>query len=338
MRIELAPMEGITSYIYRNAVNKYYGGVDTYYTPFISTHKDKTLNFKEKKELNPDNNVGINLIPQVLTSNADEFIFTATQIKEFGYDHININFGCPSGTVTTKKKGAGALLDVLSLEGLLSDIFSKTDMRISIKTRMGYEDPSEWESLIKVFEKFPIEELIVHARVREDFYNGRARSIALAEYAFPEEIKFSYNGDIYFKNDIKIVQNLFPYMDAAMIGRGFISRPWLAREIANDDSMLDVNSEKGLCVFKEFNHALIDGYNEIMPGEKNTLFKLKELWVYMIKSFEITELTQSVRNIYLPDFKLLPNTPKAKKLLKSIRKCNSLKEYEHIIDSIPVFN
>lgn len=310
MKIELAPMEGITSYIYRNALNKHYGGVDIYFTPFISTHKDKTLNFKEKKEISPDNNKGINLIPQVLTNNSDEFLFTASQIREYGYNHININFGCPSATVTTKGKGSGALRDILGIERFLDDVFSKTDMKISIKTRMGYESSEEWTEIAKVYEKFPIEEIIVHARVREDFYNGMARRTELASLGIPNNKQFSYNGDIYEKKDLMEIEELFPGLYACMIGRGIITDPSLAARLSGKVSeTYNITDEIG--VFKAFEYELVEKYSEIMPGEKNTLFKMKELWTYQIQSFE-----------------------NDKKLLKSIKKSNSLREYLRIIDSL----
>ena len=314
MRIELAPMEGITSYIYRNTLAKYYGGVDTYFSPFISTHKDKELNFKEKNEIRPENNEGLTLVPQVLTANADEFLYTSSKIKTFGHDHVNINFGCPSGTVTTKGKGSGALTDTDKLEKLLDDIFSRTDMKVSIKTRLGYSDEAEWEKLLKIYEKFPLEELIVHARIREDFYKGSARVDTLKNSYFSEinNIKTSYNGDVFSVDDYKKIVDEFPYLDAVMIGRGIIKRPWLAAKIKGEPI-------GGIDTFKSFNLELVDKYNEIMPGEKNTLFKVKELWVYMIEPFEEGELSGSVN---------------AGKLLKSIRKCNSLKEYSLIIKSI----
>lgn len=305
MRIELAPMEGITTYIYRNALAEYYGGVDTYFSPFISTHKDKELNFKEKNEIRAENNSNIKLVPQVLTANADEFLYTSSQIAKYGYDQININFGCPSGTVTTKGKGSGALKDIENLRRLLDDIFSKTDLKVSIKTRIGYENPDEWENLLEIYRQFPIEELIVHARVREDFYNGNARVETLASSDL-SGIRFSYNGDIFSVDNYLHIKETFKNPFAVMIGRGIISRPWLAAEIKNNE-----NKSFGIEVFKAFNHKLIDGYDKIMPGEKNTLFKLKELWTYMIQSFD-----------------------NDKKLLKSIKKCNSLKEYERIIDSL----
>lgn len=330
MRIELAPMEGITSYIYRNALAKYYGGVDTYFSPFISTHKDKELNFKEKNEIRAENNSGLILVPQVLTANVDEFIYTSEKIKSFGYDHVNINFGCPSATVTTKGKGSGILQDNEKLDRLLYEIFSRTDIKVSVKTRLGYSDEGEWEDLLHIYEKYPLEELIVHARIREDFYNGDARVHALARYDM-SKVTFSYNGDIFSVDDYIRITDTFEHMKAVMIGRGIIARPWLACRIKaetqkplGDDEMntggiSGISTPEGMNVFKEFLREVISGYDKIMPGEKNTLFKLKELWVYMIHPFEDGECYKDID---------------AKKLLKSIRKCNSLKELKVIINSL----
>lgn len=333
MRIELAPMEGITSYIYRQTLNKYYGGVDTYFTPFISTHKDKELNFKEKNEIRPENNVGMTLVPQVLTANADEFLYTSGKIATFGYDHVNINFGCPSGTVTTKGKGSGALQDLENLDRVLEQIFSRTELKVSIKTRLGFTNESEWENILKIYEKYPLEELIVHARVREDFYNGTARIEALKFCSTDFDVirgsneitgrtecgscKYSYNGDVYSFDDYVKVSERFSNLDAVMIGRGIIARPWLAAEIKKKTGGSDfiqsegVNTSDGLETFKAFNLELVDRYDEIMPGEKNTLFKVKELWTYMIHPFDDD-----------------------KKLIKAVRKCSSIRDYRLIINSL----
>ena len=320
MKIELAPMEGITSYVYRQALNQFYGGVDTYFTPFISTHKDKELNFKEKNEIRPENNKGMKLVPQVLTANAEEFLYTSKKIAEFGYDHININFGCPSGTVTTKGKGSGALLDLERLDGFLASVFEKSDLMISVKTRMGYSNAQEFEKILEIYSKYPLYELIIHARVREDFYNGNARIEELSSVLNNDLLHLnkntciSYNGDVWSILDYNQICETFSQANACMIGRGIISRPWLASEIKGDN-------KTEIDRFKAFNYALVEGYDAIMPGEKNTLFKLKELWVYMIKPFE---------DGILP----LKEGMNAKKLLKSIRKCNSLREYQLILNML----
>lgn len=369
MRIELAPMEGITTYTYRNALNKYYGGIDTYFTPYISTHKTKDLNYKEIADLNPENNVGMTLIPQVLTADAEEFFHTAEQITSFGYNHINLNFGCPSGTVTPKGKGAGALIYPDKLERLLDEIFSKTDLKISVKTRMGFVEYEEWERLLQVYIKFPLKELIVHARVREDYYKGHAHiedlaeslkeyggqtlmppkceggqtPIASSEQGGQTPIPLSYNGDIFTVNDYNRAVSIMQNIDAVMIGRGVIANPDLAISIKQNEKF-DLNK------FKEFNLELAHNYQEVMSGDKNALFKLKELWVYMAKTIERLELgvmnddksqpesasESNGTSNYRFDFTKPVETNVAKKLVKSIRKCNSIKEYESIIKMIRV--
>ena len=311
MRIELAPMESITTYIYRNALQKYYGGIDTYFSPFISTHKNKKLNYKELNDILPENNTGINLIPQVMTSDAEEFLYTSSQIKELGYDHINLNFGCPSGTVTAKGKGAGILIYPKKLEKLLDEIFSRCDMKISVKTRVGYSEYEEWNRLLDIYKKFPLKELIVHPRIREDFYNGKADRSLMKETLSRIKgvgIIVSYNGDIYSACDCEDVICKMPNLDAVMIGRGLITNPSLAYEIKNSNSLTN-ESIIHTASFKAFNLELMNNYSEIMSGDRNTLFKLKELWVYMSNLFD-----------------------EPAKVLKKIQKCNTLRDYKNILD------
>ena len=130
MIFELAPLEGITTYIYRNAYAHHFGKVDRYYTPFLSLHKEKEFNHKEKQEISPLNNEGIRVIPQVLTNSSEDFLRAAKKLKDLGYGEINLNAGCPSGTVTTKAKGAGMLEDPMRLDKFLSEIFEKSEVKI----------------------------------------------------------------------------------------------------------------------------------------------------------------------------------------------------------------
>lgn len=307
MILELAPMEGITTYTYRNALNKYYGGIDKYFSPFISTHKDKKLNYKEYNDILPENNRGLTLIPQVLTNNIDEFIYTAKQISELGYDEINLNFGCPSGTVTAKDKGAGILAYPERVNELLHDIFEKTDYKISVKTRLGYAEYEEWERLLEIYSKFPLTELIIHARVREDFYKNKARLDIVTNtiHKIPTNVKVSYNGDIYSYDDY-LKMSRVDEISGCMLGRGIITDPSLARKIKNGgDEAFDRTT------FLNFNLELASNYSKIMGNDRNALFKLKEIWVYMNERFD-----------------------KDLKLLKKVQKCKSLKEYEMILMNI----
>lgn len=323
MILELAPMEGITTYTYRNALNKYYGGIDVYFSPFISTHKEKKLNYKELNDILPENNVGLKLIPQVLTNDVDEFIYTAGQIKELSYDTINLNFGCPSGTVTAKNKGAGFLAYPEKLEKFLDEVFEKTDFKISVKTRLGYSEYEEWKRLLKIYLKFPLEELIIHGRVREDFYNGKSRVDIVRDSlaGSGSDIRISYNGDIYTREDCQHISDEIEGLYGCMLGRGIITNPGLANSIKNASEKALKGNNKNASdedkytidtdVFKAFNLELMHNYKTIMGSDRNALFKLKELWVYMSRMF-----------------------PDSEKVLKKIQKCKSISEYEVYIKSI----
>lgn len=312
MILELAPMEGITTYTYRNALNKYYGGIDKYFSPFISTHKEKKLNYKEINDILPENNDSITLIPQVLTNDINEFINTTEQIKQLGYKEINLNFGCPSATVTSKNKGAGILAYPEKVDKLLDDIFCQTDFEISVKTRLGYAEIEEWSRLLKIYEKYPLKELIIHGRIREDFYKNKARLDVVKDTVSEIALKtnVSYNGDIYTMDDYKEAEKI-DNLYGCMLGRGIITDPSLARRICDTTNKKAGSENKDTETFKKFNLELMNNYARIMGNDRNALFKLKEIWVYMNANFD-----------------------ENRKLLKKIQKCKSIKEYEMIILSL----
>ena len=279
MKLQMAPMEGITTYIYRNAHAKHFGKMDKYYTPFLSLHKEKEFNHKEKQEILPQNNEGLNVVPQVLTNSSEDFLNAAKKLKDLGYTEININMGCPSGTVVSKKKGAGILEDTVALELFLEKIFENQPMAISIKTRIGMEKPEEWEKLLEIYNKYPVKELIVHARVRSDYYKNRPNFEAY-DYAIKNSKNpICYNGNIFSLEDCRNLQTLFPNTENIMIGRGLIANPFLSQDLYTQNSIKTVEDWKR---FKAFHDDVYMEYQKIMSGDQNVLFKMKELWTYMI--------------------------------------------------------
>lgn len=288
MKFELAPIEGITTFLYRNAVAHYYGGIDKYYTPFLSLHRDKEFNFKELKELLPEHNKGLLVVPQVLTNSAADFKKAARRLAEFGYQEVNLNFGCPSGTVTAKGKGAGMLEDVKRLDAFLAEIFEDAPIAVSIKTRLGMYAADEFAPLLSVYEKYPLKELIVHARVRQDFYEGspdwESFGGALSQSRFP----VCYNGDVFSQKDYDALRRRFPALSGVMLGRGMVMRPWLAAQLSGVDvpALPGIDGEAAAKRrLRAFHDEIYHGYLEIQYGERNTLFRMKELWTYMIQAF-----------------------------------------------------
>ncbi len=304
MQYYLAPLEGITTYVYRNAYQKYFRKLDKYFTPFIVPHKDKKFNTRELKELSPEHNKGLLVVPQLLTNNAEDFLKTANDIVAMGYNEINLNLGCPSKTVVTKKKGSGFLEFPDELERFLDAIYAKANFKISIKTRIGKDSPDEFQRLLAIYNQYPIEELTIHPRIQTDYYKNNPNLDAF-EIAYKESKNpICYNGDITSKKDLEALYEKFPNLKNVMIGRGVIYNPGLVNWIDKEKLL----SKQEL---REFHDDILDEYIKISSGDRNVLFKMKELWFYMLSLFE-----------------------NAEKIGKKIKKTERLNEYESIINSL----
>ena len=281
MKIYFAPLEGITGYIQRQTFNKYFGEVDKYFIPFIQPKQHGHFMSREKKDMAPENNAGLPSIPQLLTNSAHDFLLTIEKLQELGYKEANLNLGCPSRTVVSKGRGSGQLADLEALECFLTEIFEKVQMDVSIKTRIGVTDPAEFEKILPVFQKFPLKELIIHPRVQKEMYTGTPHKDVFAAAMAVKEFPICYNGDIFRKADYDQLMQQFPNLDRIMIGRGLLQNPALAREIQGGDPL---SKEE----VRAYHDELYDRYREVMFGEKNLLFKMKEFWVYQIESFDDT--------------------------------------------------
>lgn len=304
MKFYFAPMEGITGYIYRNAYQKYFHNVDQFVTPFISPNKNQSFNSRERNDILPEHNAGTVIVPQILTNQAEAFIRTAQELQQMGYQEVNLNLGCPSQTVVTKKKGAGFLAVPDQLEHFLEQIFSALSMHISIKTRIGLCQAEEFYDLLELYNQFPLTELIIHPRLQTDFYQNKPDwhmfGWALKESKNP----ICYNGDIFTTADYQSFRAAFPEVDCIMLGRGILRNPGLVDEICNAKS-LQKNT------LKEFHDEILFGYQEAFSGDRPVLFKMKELWCYLLPLFTGSE-----------------------KYKKKIRKTERIKEYQQLIEHL----
>ncbi|MFW2487881.1 tRNA dihydrouridine synthase [Clostridium chromiireducens] len=304
MKYYFAPLEGVTGYIYRNAYETFFGQIDKYFMPFISPTKNKGFTSRELNDVLPEHNQGIIVIPQILTNNSEHFIGTVNELTKFGYDEINLNLGCPSGTVVTKCKGSGFLSQRKELDEFLEEIFSKATTKISIKTRIGKESSDEFYELIEIFNKYPLEELIIHPRIQTDYYKNKPNMVVFKDALSLSKNPVCYNGDIFNVRNYEELIEMYPNLDTVMLGRGLITNPALISEIKNNNAI-----DKQ--VMKEFHDAVCAGYQEVLSGDKNVLFKMKELWFYMIHLFVDSD-----------------------KYAKKIRKTDSLNEYKSIISRL----
>lgn len=278
MLLDFAPMEGITGAAFRQLHHRYFPGVDRYYAPFLSPTRDHRFTPREQRELFPEHNRGLCVIPQVLTRVPEDFLWAARSLCELGYGEINLNLGCPSGTVTAKGKGAGMLASPDGLDRFLEAIFRDTPCPISVKTRLGLEAPEEFDALLPVFDRYPIRELIIHPRVRKDFYRHPVRTGAFEAALARSKNPVSFNGGIVTAGDCRRVMQRYPDIRAVMVGQGLVSDPFLAGRLRRD-----AHSDRE--TLRRFHDELLDAYASQFGSRRNATSRMKELWLYLILLF-----------------------------------------------------
>ncbi len=272
-----APMEGLTDSVYRRLHHRYFPGVDRYYMPFLSPTVHRSLSHKEERELPPADSVNFAVVPQILTKNVEDFLWAAQVCRDRGYDEINLNTGCPSGTVVAKGKGSGMLRDTGALDAFLDAVFQKTPLPVSVKTRLGLESPEEFPGLLEVFNRYPIRELTIHPRVRRQFYDGQ---VDMEMFAFAMENSknpLCFNGGILTLAQAEELEGRFPGLSAVMIGRGLLADPGM------------LSGGTHISALEAFMTELLETYESEFGGSRNAMFRLKENWSYLHTRFEGSE-------------------------------------------------
>ena len=277
----------------------YFEKADKYYSPFLAPNQNRSISPKEYKDIAPEHNEDITLVPQIMANNAEIFLKAAQELEQLGYKEINLNLGCPSRTVVTKYRGAGFLAKPDALEQFLEEVYSKLNIRLSLKTRLGMEDEEEFEHLLDIYNKFPVSELIIHPRVQTDYYKNTPRMESFLNALEKSKNPVVYNGDIFNKEKY---QQVMKQMDVSsvMLGRGVLANPALFGEIRGTEKL----SKERLW---EFHERLLADYTQEMSGERNVLFKMKELWFYLAWSFTNTEkYEKKIRKAqHLSDYRLV---------------------------------
>ena len=300
MRYYFAPMEGITDSIFRRTHAKYFGGVDRYYMPFLSPTIHRTLTHKEDRELPFASSESFMAVPQVLTKVAEDFLWAAQICADRGYDEVNLNVGCPSGTVVSKGKGSGMLRDVHALDVFLEEIFAKSPLPISVKTRLGIENKEDFVGILEVFNRYPIRELTIHPRTRKQFYDGNLH-MDMFDYAVKNSTnKLCFNGDLRSFDNISAFSAAYPQIDAVMIGRGLIADPGMLTAGGTTRQTL-----------KAFTDELTESYIAAFGGARNAMFRMKENWSFLRHRFQDSD-----------------------RLWKQLRKTTDLSEYRAITAEI----
>lgn len=300
MQYYFAPLEGLTDNIFRRLHHKYFPGTDRYYTPFFSPTVHRSLTPREARELPPADTNGFDLVPQLLTRVPEDFLWMASVCRDLGYTQVNLNLGCPSGTVTAKGKGAGMLADPDSLDWFLEAVYTSAPLPISIKTRIGVQSSDELPKLLDIYNRYPVCELTVHPRVRKDFYDAPVDMQAF-EYALSNSKNpVCYNGNLCSMEQIESFSKAHPAVSAVMLGRGLIGDPGMLCPGGTSVASLEA-----------FYGELMEHYIECFGGARNAMFRMKENWRYLLCRFEGSE-----------------------KLGKRLRKTTDLQDFQSITNEI----
>lgn len=303
-----SPLQGFTDYRFRNAFNHLFGGIDTFYSPYIRLNGKRVFKAAYERDILPDNNKNIEVIPQVITNDADEFLFVANYVQQYGYKELNWNLGCPYPMVTKCGMGSGLINSPEKINEILQKVHNESDIIVSMKMRLGYENSEEILNTFPILDKYPLKNIAIHARIGKQLYKGGVNLDAFQNCIENTKHTLYYNGDITSVSKFKEIQERFPTINHFMIGRGLIADPFLPSMIKNNT--LDYPDNK-LEVFNNFHNILYEQYGESLSGATHLLLKMYHLWEYFSPLF-----TQ---------------TPKA---LKMIKKAKNIKKYELAVEEI----
>lgn len=278
MQFYLAPMEGVTDARFRNLYHRLFAPFDKYFTPFLSPTAEHVLTARQLREIDPARCEAWPLTPQLLTRDAGAFVWMAERLAELGYSEVNLNLGCPSGTVVSKGKGSGMLRDPEQLRAFLDEIFAGCPIGISIKTRLGLREPEEFPRLLELYNQYPLTELIIHPRVQAQQYRGGvAREVflwALRESHAP----VCYNGDLFQAEDLPPLLQQAPELDRIMLGRGAVANPGLLAQLRGQPALTPEQ-------LQTFHDGLYEQVRCDLSGERAALYKMREYWSYFATLF-----------------------------------------------------
>lgn len=303
-----SPLQGFTDFRFRNAQNKLFGGIDTFYSPYIRLNGKMVIKPSYERDLLPENNLDLEVIPQVITNDADEFLFVANYVRQLGYKELNWNLGCPYPMVTKSGMGSGLISNPEKINNILHRAHTESDIIVSMKMRLGYDNSEEILDVLPILDTYPIKNIAIHARIGKQLYKGGVNLDAFQQCVDNTKHKLYYNGDITSVAKFHEMQERFPSIDHWMIGRGLISDPFLPSMIKNNTTEYPANK---LELFSTFHDTLYAIYSESLSGSTHILLKMYHLWEYFSITFSNPH-----------------------KVLKKIKKAQSIRNYEAAVAEI----
>ncbi|MDX8554669.1 tRNA-dihydrouridine synthase family protein [Tenacibaculum sp. 1B UA] len=277
-----SPLQGFTDFRFRNAQQKYFGGIDTYYAPYIRLNGKFKIKSSYERDLLPENNTTLTVIPQVITNDAEEFLFVAKYVQSLGYKELNWNLGCPYPMVTKSGMGSGLICNPTRIDEILHRAHNETDILVSMKMRMGYENSEEILHTFPILDKYPLKNVAIHARIGKQLYKGGVDLDAFQKCIDVAKHQLYYNGNITTVAGFKAIKERFPSITHFMIGRGLIADPFLPQMIKDNTTEYTKDRWK---TFGEFHDEIYQQYDAALSGPTPIKMKMLGFWEYFSQSF-----------------------------------------------------
>lgn len=277
-----SPLQGFTDFRFRNAQQKYFGGIDTFYAPYIRLNGKFKIKSSYERDLLPENNTTLTVIPQVITNDAEEFLFVAKYVQSLGYKELNWNLGCPYPMVTKSGMGSGLICNPTRIDEILHRAHNETNILVSMKMRMGYENSEEILHTFPILDKYPLKNVAIHARIGKQLYKGGVDLDAFQKCIDVAKHQLYYNGDITTLAGFKAMKERFPSITHFMIGRGLIADPFLPQMIKDNTTEYPKDRWK---IFGEFHDEIYQQYDAALSGPTPIKMKMLGFWEYFSQSF-----------------------------------------------------
>jgi len=301
LQLYAAPMQGLTDYRFRNAFARHFGCIDNYYAPYIRPESERSIKPAVQRDIQPDNNRNLVLTPQVMSRKADEMLWLANYLQELGYSEMDWNLGCPYPMVAKRGLGSGLLQEPELIAEILHELTNKTQLTISVKMRLGYEDAKEILQILPLLNDIPLKHIAIHPRIGKQMYKGEVDLDAFAACAQLSRHLLVYNGDIHSYKQFQVLQQRFPTLGNWMLGRGLLYNPFLPQQIKEQQAALPDDWKN---TFTAFLKELTGHFAETLSGDKHLLQRMYSYWEYFIALF-----------------------PEDKRTLRSIKKARNSAEY-----------
>lgn len=298
IRLYMAPMKGFTDYIFRSAFADHFGGFDLAVAPFIVSKKDRRIKRKYVKDVLPENNTRMPVVPQILSKTAADFTFLSNYLYDLGYDTVNWNLGCPFPMVANKQRGSGMLPHTDRIRDFLDRVIPEIRGSLSIKLRLGWKESADIFRLLPVIDPYPLSEIIIHPRTGLQRYQGPVDLDAFEDCLAATRHPVVYNGDIRTVDDFRRLSRRFDRVYAWMIGRWCLADPFLPVRITTGaDDIADKIHR-----MQRFHEDLFEAYSCLLDGPSHVLGKMKGFWQYFSLPFEdCKKAMKEIRKTRRPD-------------------------------------